>query len=80
MIIEGLALIEEVNEELNLELSDPHYDTIAGYVLGKLNRMAKLGDVVEIGGGKHMEVIKLDGMRIEQLSLGQAEATSKSDD
>lgn len=80
VIIEGLALIEEVNEELNLELSDPHYDTIAGYILGKLNRMAKLGDVIDIGGGKHMEVIKLDGMRIEQLSLGQAEETPKTDE
>jgi len=79
VIIEGLALIEEVNEKLKLELSDPHYDTIAGYILGKLNRMAKLGDVVDVGGGMHMEVIKMDGMRIEQLSLGYSDTSVNAD-
>jgi CBS domain containing-hemolysin-like protein len=79
VIIEGLALIEEVNEKLNLELDDPHYDTIAGYILGKLNRMAKIGDRVDVGGGTHLEVIKLDGMRIEQLSLVHSDAAVAKD-
>lgn len=79
VIIEGLALIDEVNEKLNLDLSDPHYDTIAGYVLGKLNRMAKIGDIVEIGDGMHLEVTKLDGMRIEQLTLCHIDKTTSDD-
>ena len=35
-LIDGFTLIEEVNEELELTLTDPHYDTIAGYMLGRL--------------------------------------------
>jgi CBS domain containing-hemolysin-like protein len=67
-IIDGLALIEEVNEALDLNLDDPHYDTIAGYVLGKLGCIPKVGDQVELDGIR-MEVQSMDGMRIERLEV-----------
>jgi CBS domain containing-hemolysin-like protein len=67
-LIDGLVLIEEVNETLELELKDPHYDTIAGYILGRLGRIAKSGDVVE-DDGVHLKVVSLDGMRIARVSL-----------
>jgi CBS domain containing-hemolysin-like protein len=68
VIIYGLALIEEVNEELGLSLQDPNYDTIAGYVLGKLGRIPRLHDYVE-GDGVGLRVEEMDGMRIARLSL-----------
>lgn len=67
-VIGGLALIEDVNETLELELRDPYYDTIAGYMLGRLGRMARAGDVVE-DGGVRIKVESMDGMRIARLSL-----------
>jgi CBS domain containing-hemolysin-like protein len=67
-LIDGLVLIEEVNENLELELEDPHYDTIAGYILGRLGRIAKSGDVVE-DDGVRLKVVSLDGMRIARVSL-----------
>jgi CBS domain containing-hemolysin-like protein len=67
-MIDGLALIEEVNQRLNLSLQDPNYDTIAGYMLGKLGRIPKLHDVIE-GDGIQLRVEALDGMRIARLSL-----------
>jgi CBS domain containing-hemolysin-like protein len=67
-LIDGLTLIEEVNQHLNLDLQDPNYDTIAGYVLGKLGRIPRVGDVVE-GGGVRLKVESMDGMRIARLSL-----------
>ncbi len=67
-LIDGLALIEEVNEHLNLNLQDPYYDTIAGYALGKLGRIPRLGDLVD-GEGIRLKVERLDGMRIAQLRL-----------
>ncbi len=70
--IDGLALIEEVNEALGLNLDDPNYDTIAGYVLGRLNRIPKVGDQVEIDGIR-IKVQAMDGMRIEQLLLTRVE-------
>jgi len=50
VLIDGLTLIEAVNQQLGLTLSDPHYDTIAGYFLGKLGHIPKIGDAVESGG------------------------------
>lgn len=70
--IDGLALIEEVNEALGLNLDDPNYDTIAGYVLGKLSRIPKVGDQVEIDGIR-IQVQAMDGMRIEQLLVTRVE-------
>jgi putative hemolysin len=67
-LIDGFALIEEVNDELELQLKDPNYDTIAGYILGKLGRIARQGDMVE-GDGVRMRVEAMDGKRIDRISL-----------
>jgi len=67
-LIDGLTLIEEVNEHFNLSLKDPHYDTIAGYMLGKLERLAQVGDVV-VTDGVRLRVEDLDGFRISKISI-----------
>ncbi len=67
-VIDGLALIEEVNQELGLELQDPDYDTIAGYALGKLGRIPRQGDVIEADGIR-LKVEGMDGLRIARLQL-----------
>ncbi len=68
ILIDGLTLIEVVNEQLGLDLKDPDYDTIAGFVLGKLGRIPRLQDVVE-GEGVRLRVEAMDGLRIARLSL-----------
>lgn len=68
VLIDGLTLIEAVNQQLELNLSDPHYDTIAGYFLGKLGHIPKIGDAIE-SGGVRLQVKSMDGLRISQLSL-----------
>lgn len=68
VLIDGLTLIESVNQSLELNLSDPHYDTIAGYFLGKLGHIPKVGDMVE-SGGVRLQVKSMDGLRIAQLGL-----------
>jgi len=70
--LNGIALIDEVNEELGLNLEEPNYDTIAGYVLGKLERIPHLGDVVEENGVR-LRVDEMDGMRIAKLTLSRVE-------
>jgi CBS domain containing-hemolysin-like protein len=71
LLIDGLALIEDVNQHLGLDLQDPHYDTIAGYVLGKLGRIPQVGDTVETGGVR-IRVETMDGLRIAHLSVKRA--------
>jgi CBS domain containing-hemolysin-like protein len=70
--IDGLALIEEVNDALGLELQDPHYDTIAGYVLGKLGRIPEVGDEIKFDNIS-IKVDTMVGMRIERLVLTRVE-------
>ena len=67
-LVDGLTLIEEVNEHFNLSLIDPHYDTIAGYMLGKLERLAQVGNVVVIDDVR-LRVEELDGFRISKISI-----------
>lgn len=73
VLIDGLTLIEEVNERLGLNLQDPNYDTIAGYILGKLGRIPRIGESVESdsgeGVGVRLRVEAMDGLRIARLSL-----------
>jgi len=69
-LIDGLTLIEDVNEQLGVELIDPNYDTIAGFILGKLERLAEVGDMITIGTIK-LRVEAMDGLRIARVSLEQ---------
>jgi len=76
--VDGLALIEEVSEALGFKLQDPNYDTIAGYVLGKLGRVPEVGDWVE-SEGLRFQIKSMDGMRIESLSLARLEKSKPND-
>jgi CBS domain containing-hemolysin-like protein len=78
VLIEGLTLIEDVNQQLGLNLIDPNYDTIAGYVLGRLGRMPRLHEVVE-GEGIRLRVEEMDGLRIARLSMMRHGADSPSE-
>jgi magnesium and cobalt exporter, CNNM family len=75
VLIDGLTLIEAVNQQLGLNLSDPHYDTIAGYFLGKLGHIPKIGEAIE-SGGVQLRVESMDGLRIARLSLSRLNPTT----
>jgi len=69
-LIDGLSLIEDVNSNFSLKLQNEDYDTIAGFVLGKLGRIAKIGDIVEeTDENICLCVEEMDGMRIARLKL-----------
>jgi magnesium and cobalt exporter, CNNM family len=68
--LDGLLLIEDVNDYFELALDDPNYDTIAGYMMGRLDRIPQMGDVTEDHKqGISLRVEEMDGKRIERLSL-----------
>lgn len=67
-LVDGLTLIEEVNQRFGLQLADPHYDTIAGFILGRLGRLAKLGDTI-VADGARLRVVAMDGRRVARVWL-----------
>ncbi|MCL4560168.1 MAG: hemolysin family protein [Chloroflexi bacterium] len=74
-MINGLTPIEDINQYFGLHLYDPNYDTIAGYVLGKLGRIPALGDMVESPeDGVALKVEAMDGLRVSQLRLHHLKA------
>jgi len=75
-LVDGLMQIEDVNGYFNLNLKDENYDTIAGFVLGRLGRLANVGDTVEADGIR-LKVEELDGKRIAKLSLSQSQPESQ---
>ncbi len=68
ILVDGLTQVEEVNEQLGLELIEPYYDTIAGYVMGRLGRIPRQNDLIE-GDGIRLRVIEMDGLRVARVSL-----------
>ncbi len=67
-LVDGLTLIEEINDHFALSLHDAHYDTIAGYIIGRLGRLAQVGDTVDTEGAR-FRVVSVDGLRIDRVSL-----------
>jgi len=67
-LINGLTPIDEVNEVFDLRLSDPNYETIAGYILGRIGRVAQVGDEVDAGSAR-LRVEAMDKLRIARVRL-----------
>lgn len=67
-MIDGLALTTDVNVQFALGIDEDLYDTIGGFVLGRIGRRPRLGDVVEVGGRK-IRVEALDGLRVARVRL-----------
>jgi len=67
-LLDGLTTIEEINDRFQLDLHDPHYDTLAGFILGRLGRVAQVGDTVSLDGAT-LRVEAMDGLRIARVSL-----------
>ncbi len=65
-LVNGLTTIADVNEHFGLKLSDPHYDTIAGFILGQLGRLAELGDNIVVDGAR-LRVAAMDGRRVSRV-------------
>jgi putative hemolysin len=67
-LVDGLTPIEEVNEHFRVQLADPHYDTLAGFILGRLGRLAQVGDTI-VADGVRLRVESLDGRRIARVAV-----------
>jgi CBS domain containing-hemolysin-like protein len=64
----GLMRPDEVSEQVpGLRVVDsPAYETVGGYVMSALGRVAETGDSLAIGGGT-LTVVRMDGRRVDRL-------------
>ena len=71
-LIDGMAMIEDINKKFDLNLFDPNYDTIAGYILGKLGRIPQSGDTVEdIEQKICLKVDAMERLRISKIHFSR---------
>jgi CBS domain containing-hemolysin-like protein len=66
--LSGGTSIYELNEQCGLSLPDEDFTTVGGYVLGKLGRLARVGDEVQLPEGR-IRVLSMKGRRVDRLSL-----------
>ena len=64
----GGVAITELNDVFGLHLPDEDYTTVGGFVLGRLGRLPRVGETIDIRGGG-LRVLSVKGRRIEKLSL-----------
>ena len=65
-LIDGLAPLDALRERLGIDLAEEPYDTVGGLVFGRLGRVAKVGDAIDVEGHR-LEVTGVDGRRVAQV-------------
>jgi CBS domain containing-hemolysin-like protein len=70
---DGVVLLDDVAELLNIRLEDHEEDTIGGYIFGLLGRRPEVGDKVEIGDYS-FAVLRVNGYRIVRVKAVPLEA------
>ncbi len=69
-LLNGLTTIGEVNNAFGIEITDPNYDTIGGYVMGFLGRIPKSGDEFEVKEHAiRLRVEEMDRLRVSKVRL-----------
>jgi len=66
----GRTTIEEVNEDLDWDLPKGDYETLAGLILSRLNRIPVRGEEVTIEGYQ-LTVVESDERRILKVKLSR---------
>lgn len=75
----GLLRPDELSEQIpGLTVPDEAaYETVGGYVMSELGRIAAVGDTVPVGGGM-LSVTRMDGRRIERICFHPAPETESA--
>jgi CBS domain containing-hemolysin-like protein len=72
-LIDGLALVADINVQFGLHIDEETYNTVGGYVLGRLGRRARVGDRFDVEG-RTLRVEAVDGLRVARVWLSREKA------
>jgi len=68
--IDGLISLEDLHELAGISLPEGPYETISGFVMHYLGRIAQVNDVVRINGAR-FTIISMSGKRVGKLLLAR---------
>jgi putative hemolysin len=74
-VVDGRLNLQDFAETTGIELPRGTWDTVAGFVLERLGRLATPGDTVEVDGAT-LQVTSIDRRRIAELLVSPAETRS----
>lgn len=67
--VDGLLNLGDFAEETGVDLPEGPYETVAGYVVASLGRLARVGDQVASAEGWTLTVVSLDGRRVDRVRV-----------
>ena len=70
-----LQFVADVNAQFGLHIDEESYNTLGGYVLGRLGRRARVGDRLDVEG-RTLRVEALDGLRVARVYLSKERAAT----
>ena len=70
--IDGLISLEDLQDQTGIQLPEGPYETVSGFVMHKLGRIAQVNDVVRIDHAR-FTIISMSGKRVGQLLLARDE-------
>lgn len=70
-VVEGQIRVDELNEELEVDIPNGDYETLAGFILTQLGRLPNPGDVVNYDGLR-LTVLEMQGPRIRRVQITRA--------
>ena len=71
--VEAAMSVDEANEDLDLNIPDGDFDTVAGFVLDRLGHIPREGETLEYEGMK-IEVIEMRALKIEAVKVTRTNA------
>lgn len=69
--VDGGLILQEFESATRIALPDGHYETVAGFIMDRLGRLARTGDKVEISGHV-LTVTAMDRLRIARIRVTPA--------
>ncbi len=67
-VVDGLINLEDFSDLTGIRLPEGPYETVAGFIVAQLGRVARIGDRVE-AGAHGLEVTELDGRRVARVRV-----------
>jgi CBS domain containing-hemolysin-like protein len=67
-VLSGLLHRHDVEERIDFEWPEGHYETLGGFLVATLGRFPEEGEVIAVGN-LAFEVLKLDGHRVDQVRV-----------